>query len=289
MLLPALIGSLFVHIYPTLDAIRMSFFDIQLLRPGRPFAGLQNYATILADPTTSQVIGNTIVWTLFSLIFGSIIGLFAAVKLNKPYPGRGFLRALFLVPWVTPPYVVANVFRWLVSETFSPINNFLLNIGLIERPINFLGNIELILWGMTSVPALTLIAINVWSIFSFMMVMFLAGLQTIDTSIYEAARIDGASNRQIFFRITLPLLLPVVETVILLQGIWQFNNFNLSFLVTRGGPLNLTSLASVRVYSEAFINFRYGTAAALSVIMLLIILVPAVIYMRRSLKSYERD
>ena len=287
MLIPAMLASVFVHLYPTLDAIRMSFYDIQLLRPGRPFIGLGNYVTVLSHPTTSRVLGNTIIWTFLSLSLGAVIGLYVAVKLNRSYPGRGFLRALFLVPWVTPPYVVALVFRMILSETFSPINSFLLSTGLRQTPISFLGNIEPVFFGLTSVPMLALISINIWSMFSFMMVMFLAGLQTIDTSLYEAAEIDGATRSQMFFRITLPLLLPVVETVILLQGIWQFNSFNLSFLIAGGGPLNLTELASVRVYMEAFVNFRYGRAAALSVIMLLIIAIPAMMYMRRSLRFYD--
>lgn len=287
MIIPAILASVFVHLYPTLEAIRMSFFDIQLLRPGRPFIGLDNYVRVLSDETTIRVIMNTVVWTVLSLALGSIVAIFLAVKLNRSFRGRGFLRALFLVPWVTPPYIVAIVFRRLLSENFSPINVFLMDIGLIQRPISFLGNTTPFLGGLVSIPMLSLIFVNVWSIFSFMMVMFLAGLQTIDTSLYEAARIDGASKRQMFSKITMPLLIPVVETVILLQAIWQFNNFNLSFLVTRGGPLNMTELAAVRVYNEAFINFRYGTAAAQSVVMLLIVLIPAIFYLRRRMRDYD--
>ncbi len=283
LLFPAILASLFVHVYPTVDAVRISFFDFQLLHTNRPFVGWGNFVTVLQDPAFIQVFGNTIIWTILSLIVGGATGLIVAIFLNRPYPGRGFLRALFLVPWVTPPVVVAIIFRSLLSQTFSPINGLLMNLHWIDSPINFLGNLDL-LGGIFSVPLLTIVAINVWCTFSFMMVMFLAGLQTIPPELYEAARVDGASKHQQFWRITWPSILPVVETVALLQGIWQFNNFNISYLVTHGGPLHATELLSVEVYNEAFNNFRFGTAAALSVIMMLIILIPAVFYVRRSVK-----
>lgn len=283
MLLPALLGIAFVHIYPSLDSIRMSFFDIQLLKPDRPFIGLGNYAKALNDPVTIKIIFNTLFFTVFSLVFGAILAIIVAMELNKGYRGRTFFRAIFLSPWVTPPLVTATVWRLLLSESFSPINRFLMDINLIDKPINFLGQTD-VYFGFISLPMIMVIIINVWSIFPFMMVMFLAGLQTIPAELYEAANVDGASKWQQFTRITVPSLLPVVETSILLEGIWQFNNFNISYLVTKGGPLNLTEVLAVRVYSEAFTNFKYGYAAAISVVMLIIVLIPSLYYIKRSLK-----
>ncbi len=283
MLLPALLGIAFVHIYPSLDSIRMSFFDIQLLKQDRPFIWFDNYWSAISDPLTIRIIVNTLVFTIFSLIFGAILAIIVAIELNKGYKGRTFFRAVFLAPWVTPPLVTATVWRLLLSESFSPINRLLMDINLIDKPINFLGQMD-IYFGFISLPMIMVIIINVWSIFPFMMVMFLAGLQTIPVELYEAANVDGASKWQQFTRITLPSLMPVVETSILLEGIWQFNNFNISYLVTKGGPLNLTEVLAVRVYSEAFTNFKYGYAAAFSVIMLFIVLIPSLYYIKRSLK-----
>jgi len=282
LLVPAVLASLFVHIYPTLDAVRISFFDIQLLHPEHPFIGLGNYWEVFQDPTFQLAFFNTVTWTVVSVILACTFGMLVAVLLNRPYPGRGLLRALFLVPWVTPPFVVAIIFRSVLSETFSPINGLLMSMGILDHPINFLGNMDTFLF--VPIPLLTIIMINVWCTFSFVMVMFLAGLQTISPDLYEAAQIDGASKPKQFFRITLPSLLPIIETVVLLQGIWQFNNFNISYLVTHGGPLNMTELLSVQVYNEAFVYYRYGFAAAISVIMLLTILLPAVVYIYRSVK-----
>jgi ABC-type sugar transport system permease subunit len=115
--------------------------------------------------------------------------------------------------------------------------------------------------------------------------MFLTSLQTIPNELYEAATVDGASKGQKFRSITLPLMLPAAEISILLQGIWQFNSFNLSYLVTHGGPLNTTELLSVRIYNEAFISYNYGFASAISVVMLLVVLIPAIMYIRRTLKA----
>ncbi len=284
MLAPALLGIVFVHIYPSLDSIRMSFFDIQLLKTDRPFIWFDNYLKAISDPSTLRIIINTLFFTIFSLIFGSILAMIVATELNKGYKGRTFFRAIFLAPWVTPPLVTATVWRLLLSESFSPINRFLMDINLIDKPINFLGQTD-VYFGFISLPMIMVILINVWSIFPFMMVMFLAGLQTIPVELYEAANVDGAGKWKQFTKITLPSLLPIVETSILLEGIWQFNNFNISYLVTKGGPLNLTEVLAVRVYSEAFTNFKYGYAAAFSVVMLIIVMIPSLYYIKRSLKT----
>lgn len=284
MLLPALIAILIVQVYPSLDSIRMSFFDITLLKPEKPFIGLQNYKTALSDPIVLRVIVNTIIFAVISLVLASILAMVAALELNKKYPGRAFARAVFIAPWVTPPLVTALIWKLLVSESFSPINALLMQTGLITKPISFLGQTDIYL-GFFSVPMISIIVINVWSMFPFMMVMFLAGLQTVPQELHEAASIDGASKWKDFWHITIPNLLPVIETSILLQGIWQFNNFNISYLVTKGGPLNLTEVMAVRVYSEAFINFRYGLGAAVSVFMLLIVLIPAFFYLRANARN----
>lgn len=284
MLLPALLGITFVHLYPSLDSIRMSFFDIQLLKKDRPFIWFNNYIKLFNDPTIIKIIINTLVFSIISLILGAILAMIVAMELNKGYKGRTFFRAIFLAPWVTPPLVTATVWRLLLSESFSPINRFLMDINLIERPINFLGQTDAIM-GFLSLPMIMVIIINTWSIFPFMMVMFLAGLQTIPAELYEAADVDGANKWHKFTKITLPSLMPVIETSILLEGIWQFNNFNISYLVTKGGPLNLTEVLAVRVYSEAFSNFKYSYAASISVVMFLIVLIPSLYYIRRSLKT----
>jgi len=130
-----------------------------------------------------------------------------------------------------------------------------------------------------------LIIVNIWSMFPFCTVMFLAALQTIPLEMYEASLVDGALRTQVFWRITFPMLVPVIQTTLLLQGIWQFNSFNLSYLVSCGVPLNSTELLSVTIYNSAYNAFRYGYAASISVVMLCIVAVPTAISIARSLQS----
>jgi ABC-type sugar transport system permease subunit len=288
MVVPAIACILAVHIYPSVRSIFMSFFDINLIRPARPFVGFRNYAEVFHNATFYKILFNNFLWALLSIFFGGSFALFVAQQLNKAFRGRAIFRTLFLAPWVTPPMVVAMVWRQIFSRDFSPISGLLMNLGLIDKSINFLGNTTMYL-GLISVPMLSLILINVWSMFPFCMVMFLASLQTIPSELYEAALVDGASAMQRFWRITFPLLLSVIQTTILMQAIWQFNSFNLSFLITHGGPLNSTELLSVTVYNAAYTGFRYGYGAAISVIMLLIVAVPAVYSIVNSIRTEKNQ
>ena len=285
MVIPAIVCILAVHIYPSLRSISMSFFDITLTRPAsRPFVGFANYIEAFNDSTFRRVLFNTFMWPVLTLIFGGSFSLFVAQQLNRNFRGRALLRTLFLAPWVTPPIVVSMIWKQILSRDFSPVSAILMKLGLIDRTINFLGD-PTIYFGLISIPMISLIVINIWSMFPFCMVMFLAALQTIPLEMYEAAVVDGGSRTQIFWRITFPMLIPVIQTTLLLQGIWQFNSFNLSYLVTHGGPLNSTELLSVTVYNVAYNAFRYGYAGAISVVMLCIVAIPAGISITRSLRS----
>ena len=283
MLIPAIASLLLVSIYPTLKTILMSFWDKSLLKKEETFVGLANYVEAFSKSGTWQTIFNTLFFAIVSLIFGVSLAMIIAIKLIKPYPLRGFFRAMFLVPWVTPPLVASIVWRFIFSENFSPINSLLLKLHLVKRPVNFLGSTATFLG--VSEPLLVLTVINVWSIFPFLMVMFIAGLQTVPQDIYEAARMDGAGKMATFWKITVPCIRPVITSSIVLELIWQFNNFNISFMVANGGPLGLTKTMAVEVYQAAFTNYRYGYASALSIIMMLIALIPSIFYLRSSLKT----
>ena len=282
MLMPAIASLLIVSIYPTVKTIWMSFFDKSILKKEEPFIGLANYIEAFSKAGTWQTIFNTLFFAIVSLALGVSLAMLIATKLIKPYPLRGFFRAMFLIPWVTPPLVASIVWRFIFSENFSPINSILLKLHLIKVPVNFLGSTATFLG--VSEPLIVLTIINVWSIFPFLMVMFIAGLQTVPQEIYEAARMDGAGKMATFWKITVPCIRPVITSSIVLELIWQFNNFNISYMVTNGGPLGLTKTMAVEVYQAAFTNYRYGYASALSIIMMLIALIPSIFYTRSSLK-----
>ena len=282
MLMPAIASLLIVSIYPTAKTILMSFFDKSILKKEEQFIGLANYIEAFSKAGTWQTIFNTLFFAIVSLALGVSLAMLIATKLIKPYPLRGFFRAMFLIPWVTPPLVASIVWRFIFSENFSPINSILLKLHLIKVPVNFLGSTATFLG--VSEPLIVLTIINVWSIFPFLMVMFIAGLQTVPQEIYEAARMDGAGKMATFWKITVPCIRPVITSSIVLELIWQFNNFNISYMVTNGGPLGLTKTMAVEVYQAAFTNYRYGYASALSIIMMLIALIPSIFYTRSSLK-----
>lgn len=282
MLMPAIASLLIVSIYPTVKTIWMSFFDKSILKKEEPFIGLANYIEAFSKAGTWQTIFNTLFFAIVSLALGVSMAMLIATKLIKPYPLRGFFRAMFLIPWVTPPLVASIVWRFIFSENFSPINSILLKLHLIKVPVNFLGSTAKFLG--VSEPLIVLTIINVWSIFPFLMVMFIAGLQTVPQEIYEAARMDGAGKMATFWKITVPCIQPVITSSIVLELIWQFNNFNISYMVTNGGPLGLTKTMAVEVYQAAFTNYRYGYASALSIIMMLIALIPSIFYICSSLK-----
>lgn len=284
MLLPTAIVIIGVSIYPTLKTMGLSFYDKNLLNKEIPFVGLDNYIEALLSREIWQTIFNTLFFAIVSLAGGVVLAMYVAVKLIKPLPGKGVFRTLFLVPWVTPPLVTSFVWRILFSENFSPINSVLLRLGIINKPLNFLGSTE-VYFGFLSIPLLMLIIINIWSIFPFLMVMFIAGLQTVPQELYEAATMDGAGKITRFWRVTVPCIWPVISVSVLLELIWQFNNFNISYMVTSGGPLGLTRTLAVEVYQQAYTRYRYGYAAAVSVIMMLIMLIPAIKYIRSTLKE----
>ncbi|MCC3372319.1 carbohydrate ABC transporter permease [Cohnella sp. REN36] len=283
-LLPALLCILVFIVYPSVRSVWMSFFNIELLNNAGQFIGFRNYTDFFQNGSLIKLIGNTLFFSIVSIAVACPFSLYISHLLNKPYWGRGFFRTLFLIPWVTPPVVAASVWKFILSENFSPINGLLLQLHLIKKPISFLGNIE---WGFgpVNLPMLFMILVNVWSIFPFMMVMFLAAMQNISSDIYEAATVDGAGNKRKFFAITIPLIMPVMGITLLLQSIWQFNDFNTGFLLTRGGPLDMTNLLAVKVYSEGFLNFKYSSAATISVIMFLIVLIPSIAYIKTTGKE----
>lgn len=286
MLIPGIAGILFVNIIPSAQAILMGFQEDSFTSKST-FVGLQKFVRIFSLQEFWQVMGNTFFWSLATLLFATIVGIIAAILINRPYRGRSFFRTVFLIPWVTPPVVASMVWKTIFNETLSPINDLLLRAGVIDSAIGFLANPA---WriGPLSVPMLSLLVVNIWNVFPFMMIMVLAAMQSIDSSCYEAATIDGAGRGRQFFSITLPLIMPVLSISLLLQGIWQFNSFNFNYLVAYGGPLNTTKTMAVMIYQKAFAEFDYGQAGAISAMMFSCVIIPAAFYITSQLRTIDK-
>ncbi len=281
MLVPSLIMMLLVSLYPLLDSIQMSFTNKNILKPNSvAFVGLSNFRKILTDPEFFDTIRVSLIYA-FSCAFASfIIGLGIASLLNKKIKGRAVFRALLLIPWAIPTVVAASNWSYLLNDQYGLINTWLMQWHLIDSPILFLANTKLAL--------LTVILVGTWKSYPFMALSLLAGMQSIDGSIYESAQIDGASGSQAFRYITLPSLKQISLVVTTLMFIWGFNNFDITFLMTQGGPLNATRSLAIYTYNLAFFRGRMGYSAAISILTFAIMIGFYSVY-QRALHMEERQ
>lgn len=277
--LPAL--ALFVAVigYPLIGALTTSLFKQSLVLPGRSFVGLANFRSVL-DNQFWPVLKNTLVFTAGSTAFAVVLGFALALALNSKLPGRSVLRGLFIFPWVIPGVVVSFVWEWIFNANYGVLNGFLIEAHLIHDPIVWLGEPGSAMWSV--------IIAKTWASFPWIMVMLLAGLQSVDAGLHEAAALDGAGVVARFWHITLPHLRGILGIVVLLETIWNFQHFDMIFVLTDGGPAGATTTFAVAVYNTAFKGFDLGKAGALGALWMVLLLVLVVAYIRISERG-ERD
>ncbi len=263
-ILPTYIGFVLFILWPIIEASRISFMDYSILGQSE-YIGGSNYIDLLTDDRLRTVYGNTVVFTLFAVFFNTTLGLILAVLLNQRMPVlvRNFYRSIFFFPILVAHAFVAVIWQFLYQQDTGVINYYLsfLNIG----PIPWLGSIT---WAMPAV-----IIMDVWKNAGFAMLVFLAGLQNIPMTFYEAARIDGANERKVFFRITLPLLSPTIFFILVIFTIGAFQVFDSIIVLTGGGPGDATRSIVIYIYEIAFQTFNMGYASAVSMTLFAIILV----------------
>ncbi len=280
MVTPAILMVLLLGIYPMLASIRMSFVQYDLLRmkDGTPFVGLRNFQDIFADPRFRVAISNTFLFTIIVISTVIFLGLMVAQLLNMEFRGRGFLRTLILVPWVTPPVVAAMIWIWLLNPERSPLNQLLRFLGLIQVNIRWLTDATS--FGPLSIPMFSVSTVRVWNGLAFVTVMILAGLQSIPHELYEAAQIDGAGALARFRYITLPMVRPVIAILVTLLSLSAMGHFEVNYVMTGGGPRDLTNIVGVLAYQRAFTHYRFDQGAAMTTVILLITSVIAAFYIR---------
>ncbi|MEN6441842.1 MAG: sugar ABC transporter permease [Syntrophobacter sp.] len=268
LLLPTLacVGGLIV--LPILYNIYLSFHFVSSFDPGHPrFVGLENYRELLQNDVFWNDLINGIVYTFSSVVLQITLGLGFAVFLNKEFVGRNLLRGIVLLPYLIPTVCAVFMAKWMLEPVHGIVNAFLQPIGL---SVNWLGK---------PIPAMiSAILVNTWRFFPFVEIAILARLQTISPSLYEAAEIDGANSWQKFFHITLPELSSLLFVVALLRTIWTFNDFQLVFLLTGGGPMNSTEILPLLAYREAFDNNNIGMGCTVAMFMTFILIVTFGIY-----------
>ena len=281
MLLPALLLLLVTQIYPFFYGIGISFTNYSLLSSKAPkFIGLKNYIDIFTgDEKFYGVLIFSFIYTLSIVIFSYVIGMVLALLLNRPIRGRGLFRAVVLIPWVISAAIMATNWKWLLNDRYGLINGILTGIGLVDKPVQFFATAG---WARFTVTA-----IGVWRNIPFMAITLLSGLQSISTEMYEASTVDGAGKIQTFFRITLPSLRGVTLISTTLMFIWAFNGFENIYLLTDGGPLNATAVVPIYAFKTAFNSSKMGYAAALSVILMTIMVIFSTIRMKINEKAEQ--
>ena len=278
-------------VFPAIFSIWISVHDIGLHNLNdvfhAPFVGLQNFRNVINDfafkyqgPQSWGAAVTSVVYSFASTILTVLIGLIAALLLNRPFRGRGVARAIFLFPYVAPMVSIAFVWRWILDPRPSGVlNDLLMKLGLIELPKAYLSTRGLAL-GLV-------ILIEAWRYFPFAMLMILARLQAVDEALYEAAKVDGAGAWARFQHITLPELRYVLGAIFLLRLMWTFNKFDDIFLLTGGGFG--TKVLPVLTYEFSFRLFNFGKGAATAMILLLILVVFMAIYVYFVMRNVEES
>ena len=275
LLLPTLtLLTLFIA-YPFARGILLSVSNARVGVEGE-FVGLANFYRLAGDPIFHQVVWNTCWYTLVTTIFKLALGLWLALLLNRHFKGKALVRAFVLLPFIIPTVLSTFAWQWMFDPTFSVINWALFQLGFIKKPFQWLGDGGLAMF--------TIIVVNVWRGVPFFAISLLAGLQTISPDLGEAAAIDGAKPLQRFWYITWPLLLPVTMVVVLFSVIQTFADFQIVYVMTRGGPANATHLFATYAYQIGVGTGILSMGAAISLAMfpiLFAIVIVQLIYIRR--------
>ena len=280
LLLPSLLLVLAVLIYPVGSGIVLSFREMRLTRPdlGTPFVGLQHYIELWSDPVFHTSLLNTIVWVIGGTSSQFLLGLIAALALNRALhralPGMRLARVLVLLPWVMPSVVAGHMWALMLDSRLGVINDLLVRLGVLSQYKAFFADAS------TALPAV--LVVSLWGSFPFFTLFFLAGLQGIPDELYEAAAVDGASYWLQFRHITFPLLTPIIVATIVLRVIGLVNAPDLLIVLTGGGPGHSTQVLSLYAFQKAYAEFDFGYAAAISVFMLLLLMAFTVVYVRIS-------
>ncbi|MEZ4733186.1 MAG: sugar ABC transporter permease [Caldilineaceae bacterium] len=269
--LPAFLLYAVFKLAPMIGGLYLSLIRWDGIEPPE-FVGWQNYQRLFSDEIIGLALRNNVQYALGTVAGKIVLSLLLAILLNQALRGRAFYRTALFLPVVMSFVVIGILWSWLYNTQFGLINQLLTVLGLDFLILDWLGDPKVALW--------SLIVVDIWKWYGFHMVIFLAGLQTIPVELYEAARIDGATRRQQFWRITLPLLQPVMLVNVTLSLMGGFNVFDIPYVMTEGGPANSTMVMALHIYVRGFKFYRFGYAAALSYVLLTLVTILAAIQMR---------
>lgn len=274
-LLPTLLIMGAINLYPFINGIIRSLHSFRILSQDFVFAGLRNFQLLFRDELFWRAFFNSLTWVSVCVTAQFVLSMTLALVLNsKELVARRVVRTLVLIPWAMPPVVVALTWRYMLAD-LGPLNAILRAVG-IAHPPSWLLDPQVALWAC--------IMVTVWMNIPFMTVMLLAGLQSVERSLFEAAAIDGASFFQTTIRVTLPAIKKVALVVVTLMSIWTFNMFDIVFVLTNGGPGNASLTLPLYAYQNAFFYYQMGYAAAVGIIIMACLLLLIVFYIRQVLE-----
>ncbi|MEG0127146.1 MAG: sugar ABC transporter permease, partial [Clostridia bacterium] len=261
-------------VVPMVMVVRYSLMDNVITNKNPQFVGFANYAKVLTDSVFLETVGNTLYFTVVSVVFHMIIGLGFAMMLNSSLlhkVPKAIFRAIYVMPWMFTATIVAILWRLLLDPS-GVINYVLKALNIIGSYVEWFGSTK------TALHAITFV--NLWAGYPLYMVSLLAGLQGISGDLYEAGMIDGANGRQKFCYITIPQLMPVIRSIAMLDFIWTMQVFPLVWMTTGGGPIHATEMLSTYTYKLAFSSYKFSLASASAVVILVFSLIIAAFYLR---------
>lgn len=271
--MPALILMAVMVVYPLLYGVYIGFTNMSLQNFFQyRFVWFRNFVSVFQDPALYEVLWRSILWTFGNVFFHVVIGVWLAILLNRKLPGKAFIRVILILPWAIPQYIAALAWKTMYQHDFGTINLMLKSVGI--APVPWLQHPT---WAFVAV-----VLVNVWLGIPFMMMIALGGLQAIPRELYEATDVDGGTGWDKFRHITAPLLKPVMVPAITLGIVWTFNTVNVIYLVTGGGPGRSTDILVSFVYRAAFDFYRYGYAAAFSLVIFLLLLAFSLFFINKN-------
>lgn len=277
LLLPCFLVVIILYGYPMVLTFINSFNRVNLLTGSSDFIGLANYKAIFNDPQFYKSLSVTVKYTIITVFLKIFLGFLLAYLLSSNIFAKKQFRFLVLIPWAIPQVAVSTLWKWILDGRYGYINYFFMKLGITKSPILFLSDPNIALYCAAFVDA--------WLGISFVSMMFLAALEQIPTSLYEAAEIDGANKTRQFFDITLPGIRQTFVTILILVTIWTFNSFNVIYVLTQGGPMRSTETLIIKIYQEAFSRFNIGASSALTMIVVVILSLMTFIYSRSILNE----
>ena len=267
--LPTVVVLAVTALYPLVATVWLSVRDELPIFHISRFVGAVHYMALWNDQRFWRSLTNTVYFSLVSVSLELILGLGAALLLQRAFPARGIIRALVLTPWFVPTVVAARVWEWMYNAQFGIFNYLLMQSAVVATPVNWLGH-----------PVLALhaaIIVDVWKTMPFAALLILAGLQTLPPDVYRAARVDGANSLQIFYHVTLPLLAPVLGVTFLFRMLDALRVFDVMYVLTGGGPANTTETLSIYAYRLSFQTLQFGPGSAVAVVIFVLVFVTSVV------------